>query len=110
MRRTLSIIVAAIILAACSPPSEDGFVGTWHDLDEDATVQFFAGGAMIVENRGVKLRGRYVVLDEERLRLELTGNAGSDPVARVVSYKLSGDRLALTTPDGDSTTMARTDD
>ncbi len=109
MNRFLTLLAMAIFIAACTGSPESGLIGIWDDLDEDVTVSFYQGGELVIDNDGVKTRGRYEVLDDGRLLLTLINEEGQDSASIAVRYDLNGGRLILTNPDGEKTTMVRLD-
>ncbi len=107
--RQFLILATALLIAGCAESPEENVIGVWFDTDEDVTVQFLKDGTLIVENGDSMLSRDYQILDEDRIRLGLSPSPESETASIVVEYKLSGDRLVLIAPDGDRTTMIRTE-
>ena len=106
--RLALIFVVALLIGACSGSPEDKIVGTWYEIGDNETMEFFADGTITIAEGRESMAGNYSFLDESKLRIEL-GGLGALAGPLVVSYEFEGDILKLTY-NGDVSKYSRSKD
>jgi hypothetical protein len=89
------VVLATMIVFACSFKSQNPIVGKWKDVEKAEIVEFTKEGSLLVSANGFSMSGNYKVVDEGRIQVELTG-LGTE----IVSVKVTGDELSVTDPQG----------
>jgi len=109
MKRSRTVLALAICLlaalalglAACGGGGGD-IVGTWTDND-GMEFEFTSDGAMIVSFMGQKAEATYSVKDG---KLHISG-AEAAGFPEEIAYKIDGDKVTMTSPDGEEQTLTR---
>jgi hypothetical protein len=101
-----SLVLAVVVTLGCTSLSR-ALPGKW--VGDLWTLEFKADGTFSQERGLLRQTGRYVVQDQDQVRLEYDGVAGAinkiteiitGPKPLLVVVKLNGDQLELTWPDG----------
>ncbi len=84
-------LLLVLILFGCS--SKSNLVGVWQGEMGDS-IEFLKDGTVIIVDQFFSASGKYSVLDDNRIRLEMDGIWGIAG-SQVFSYQMSGNNLIL---------------
>lgn len=101
---TLIIFIFLVDFTACM--SKKTVVGKWKGSGTDETVEFFKDGTIASQSQGRILNGKYNIIDENHLKMEL-GGMGTLAGPIIVQYKFSGNELILTLQNNQTTNLQR---
>lgn len=90
----LLLVIVLFFFSFCV--SKPGLIGKWKEVGKTATIEFSKDGTFkAVDNQGMAVSGRYVLLKDGHLRCEIQQKEGA---AEMVNLKISikGDELTLT--------------
>lgn len=90
---SLLIFICLFCFTACI--GKKTVVGKWEGDNTNETVEFFKDGTLAMQAENRIINGKYTILDESRLKLEL-GGFGALAGPAIVKYEFSGDYLILT--------------
>ncbi len=95
--RPLLLISVLFFLAFCA--SKPDLIGRWKEVGKVATIEFSKDGAFkAVDNQGMAVSGKYILLKDGHLRCEIQQKEGSAEVVNV-TISIKGDELTLTSRD-----------
>ena len=89
------VVLATMIAGACSFKSQNPIVGKWKDVEKAQTVEFSKEGSLSISGDGFSMTGQYQLIDEGRVKIDLTGG-----LSATLSVKITGDELSMTDPNG----------
>lgn len=90
---SLLIFICLFNFTACL--NKKTVVGKWQGDNVNETVEFFKDGTIAMQAESRMINGKYTILDESRLKMEL-GGFGALGGPAIVKYEFSGDYLTLT--------------
>lgn len=71
-------------------------MGKWQEIAGDnETMEFFKSGTFSLVNKGRTISGKYSILEDGSIKLEL-GGTGAEPRPIVMHVGLSGNELSIT--------------
>jgi hypothetical protein len=95
------VSVLALMLGACGGDGDD-IVGTWSD-GAGMKFTFASDGALAIDLGGQKLDATYSI-EDGKLAL---GGAAAAFFPAAIDYKVNGDKLTLTSPEGEKQELTR---
>ncbi len=88
----LTLCIAFIpLVVGCS--GKNALIGTWQSEQGD-NIEFFKDGTVIIEDQIFSVAGKYAVIDNNRMRIELEGIWGISG-SHIANYEVSGSRLVI---------------
>ena len=97
------LILATIILAGCSKPTEEAIVGKWEE--EGQFIEFFQDSTCLMNNGKQRLSGRWTKVGDDRIKVETT-MLGTTSTIVFEDIAISGDKMTFTL-NGDKLTLNR---
>jgi hypothetical protein len=110
MKRSWMLLVAtvcllsalALTLGACGGGSGSDIVGTWSD-GSGMKFTFASDGSLAIDLAGQKMNATYSI-EDGKLAL---GGAAATFFPEAIDYKIDGDKLTLTSPEGEKQELTR---
>jgi hypothetical protein len=105
---TIFVLLGLLNFIACSS-LESSIVGKWKGIDKHETMEFLDDGTFIVGDKDMNVGGKYIVVDKNRIKVELAGlGALMGPV--ILKVEISGDELSVTEPGNKVAKYQRVDE
>ena len=101
------LLCLCAFLSACTPQGASQIVGKWQAKDGSSYTEFLSNGKVVLGEGTDKTTGKYKVVSGDRIKMELDGEMGKLIGAIEFKYKLDGDTLVITDPDGEKETLER---
>lgn len=103
--RLMFAVLCCIFIQACDSLRRPSIVGQWRsDANSSDTVEFFPDGTMREMALLKNTNGKYVLLDDDRVKTETDGLLWGTNVA-TWTYSIKGDKLTMTTEGGVGITL-----
>ena len=85
----LIFMAVTILMFGCG--TQNNLLGTWESADGEV-LEFFEDGTLIITDKFLTASGKYNIIEDNRVRIELDGLWGIAG-AQVISYEVSGNQL-----------------
>lgn len=98
--RGVLVVLLLTLQFSCTSKPEELCLGKWSTEDGATKIELFKGGRIQITERHVLVHGKYVFLDQDKIKVELDGyeHVGGPPVISVV---ISKNEMTWTYPNGD---------
>lgn len=99
MKRIFLTVIMLVWISSCA--GMPAVIGKWQQPGRSATVQFNRDGTFTaVDNQGMAVNGKYCIMKKNRVRFEID-MPDAPPEIINGTYVLDGQRLTLTSADGE---------
>ena len=94
------VLVAFAFIFSVSCLSTPNLIGRWREIGKTATLEFWKDGTFkAVDNDGMSVTGKYLLLNNGNIRFEVT-RIGSSPDIIKGKIAIMGDELTFRSSDG----------
>ncbi len=105
LTRVVIVALCCLLLSSCDKLIAPSIVGRWQsDANSSNTIEFFSDGTLREVALLKSSNGKYVLLDGDRMKLEIDGILWGTNV-NTFKYSISGDKLTMTTEGGIGITL-----
>ena len=102
-----TILVFLLVCVACSGgPTADKVLGAWKDASDGSTTEFLSDGTVMIANSsGTTMTGKWVRLEDDRVKLEFSILGMASALVWRVTVK--GDAMEATDQKGNKSVLMR---
>ena len=110
MKRWLPALLAIVFLMGCSP-AKDTVLGKWQVINAPSEVAVFQeNGTVELSDAAGSMSGKYSLLDENMLKLELVGTDGNELRPKIYVVSFEPQKMTWTDVGGVKTELQRVRD